>query len=136
MSELKKMQRFKGLPDDLGSLKNMQSQAINGKKNQGYIRNIQAGITKYSLTLSGSARQLLGILFAPPEEATPNNIQVTLTINNDIIFRDSIYTLLSIQGRIINEFYFYPRALSGQDSIEITFESNAAGKVFWNFYYI
>ena len=125
--------KYPGLKGDLSNMDYATEQAVNGKKIKGFQFLIPVGVEKYVINLSGTSRQLLGIKFIAPANTT---LRATLTINNDIIFRDTFVTLLSTVNNTQQEFFVYLRALSGQDTIDISFESTAGELIKFNIYYI
>lgn len=124
---------FKGLPADLKDIKNSQFQAINGKKAKGFYHSLGVGITSFDLNLSGTARQLLGLIFA---RTGLTLCRVSLTINNDVILKEVPIETLDTQNDRSAEFFCYMRALSGQDTITITFETAVAGNIGYSLIYV
>ena len=124
---------FPGIKGDLGNIMFAKEQAVNGKKVKGFEFDLPVGISKFSIDLSGTARQLLGIKFIKP---TNTSLKSTLTINNDVIWRDTFVNLLSTDNVVPQEFFVYLRALSGQDTIDLGFEAVTAEIARVNFYYI
>lgn len=124
---------YKGLPGDLKDIKNFQYQNINGKKSKGFYHNLGVGSNSFDINLSGTARQLLGIIFA---RVGVSLVRVTLTVNNDIILKEVPVETLDTQNDRGAEFFCYMRALSGQDTITISFESPAATPIGYSIIYI
>ena len=99
---------------------------------KGYTFNVTSGQTQQNLNLSGTARQLLGILLIPINPGTDNFIQgfqniteISFKVNNEIILESLNPTFLTNFAND-NEFISIPRPLSGTDQITISFNNPGA----------
>jgi len=99
---------------------------------KGYTFNVTSGQTQQNLQLSGTARQLLGILLIPINPGTDNFIQgfqditeISFKVNNEIILESLNPTFLTNFAND-NEFISIPRPLSGTDQITISFNNPGA----------
>lgn len=99
---------------------------------KGYTFNVTSGQTQQNLQLSGTARQLLGILLIPINPGTDNFIQgfqeiteIGFKVNNEIILETLNPTFLTNFAND-NEFIAIPRPLSGTDQITISFNNPGA----------
>lgn len=92
-----------------------------------------------NVELSGTARVLLGLAVAVPNDDFSNaayNGTVDLKINNEVVLDAHPIRLLSYKF-IEDEYYFFPRPLSGQDDIKINVRGRtAAGDLDVVFYYL
>lgn len=88
---------------------------------KGYTLATANGTAESRLTISGIARKLLGIAFSPV-----TGVNVTWKVNNDTILDRVDVSLLSKDENTGLIFYPFPRELSGNDTVEISFNSVAA----------
>jgi hypothetical protein len=96
------------------------------KRARGFLFGIQSGSGNLlNLELSGTARTFLGfsILFSPDEDFSAQPNSITLTINNEIIIQDVQPSFFS-PDFMDDEYYYFPRPLSGSDVIQMTAEGN------------
>jgi len=96
---------------------------------KGYTFNVTSGQTQQNLNLSGTARQLLGILLIPINPGTDTFIQgfqeiteISFKVNNEIIL-ESLNPSFLTNFANDNEFISIPRPLSGTDQITISFNN-------------
>lgn len=98
-----------------------------------------------NVSFPGTARMLLGFkLF--DNTGDPTNV-ITINLNNEnIVTSDSwanyttVNQLRTVAGQVTGssfngEFYVYPRGLSGNDGIKITYKANTAGILLATFYF-
>jgi hypothetical protein len=78
-----------------------------------------------NINLPGDVRLFLGIIFLTQADDLD---QFTLTINNNLIVQSgSVKLNTPFNSQAITTQYFeYPQALSGKDSIEVTYQSSVA----------
>jgi hypothetical protein len=96
---------------------------------KGYTFNVTSGQTQQNLNLSGTARQLLGILLIPINPGADTFIQgfqeiteISFKVNNEIIL-ESLNPSFLTNFANDNEFISIPRPLSGTDQITISFNN-------------
>ena len=109
----------------------------NQKRAKGFEFPIVSGSNPdLDINISGTARMLLGFS-ATQTESSPGNVAkgVNLTINNEVIL-DNVN--LDKFGPLFtdDEFYFYPRPLSGQYTWQFNIQGQVDNTVFWTVYYI
>lgn len=99
---------------------------------KGYSFNVTSGQTQQNLQLSGTARQLLGILLIPVNAGTDTFIQgfqeiteFSFKVNNEIII-ESLNPSFATNYANDDEFLCIPRPLSGTDQITISFNNPGA----------
>jgi len=104
------------------------------KRAKGYMFPCQANLVQdFNLDISGSARIFLGFSLLFDTRLTPP--EFSLKINNEILIQQvnpQFFTNLFQT----DEFYFFPRPLSGSDSVVSTIRSLAAVDVNMIVYYI
>jgi|LakMenEpi03Aug12_release.lakeMendotaPanAssembly.Ray.scaffolds.fasta_scaffold695125_2 hypothetical protein len=111
------------------------------KRAKGYPYNLTVGPNDLPFQISGTAQLLLGFSIIPTgagvNAATPSEYpeSVTLKINDEIILQNVHGYQLS-PVNLKEEYYFFPRPLSGQDSTSWIIESSAARPVAIMLYYI
>ena len=106
---------------------------------KGYSVTVDTGTTPQQVRLSGDARLLCGIAFVvDPARLAANTLpeQVTLTVNNEIVI-EQIAPKFLLKDFTEDQYYAFPRPLSGTDDIVLTFTSaQAVQNVGVVFYYI
>jgi len=115
-------------------------QAFVGKQKRvkGYPLGVQVGSNSFRIELSGDAKLFLGFSLRWDEEtiSVPDlPPSISLTINNDIVI-DRIHPKFFNGAYISNEFYEFPRPLSGRDNIVLTMDGIANINIYSAFYYI
>lgn len=111
---------------------------IKQKKSRGFAFNTKVGSQKVPVNLSGEARFLLGFGFDPGPGTDGALIPlgaVTLTVNNEVIVDGQSANTLNI-GLILQEYYSFPRYLSGQDTIILNVGDTVVRAANVVFYYI
>jgi len=97
------------------------------KRAKGFRFGIAAGSNEFDIQLSGTARVFLGfsLLF---DEADPLIVpdDINITINNEIVI-DQVPPGFFNPAFMDDEYYFFPRPLSGQDTI--TLNVNGTGDI-------
>jgi hypothetical protein len=99
---------------------------------KGYLFNVTAGQTQQNLTLSGTAKQLLGIQLIPIKAGADTYIQgfqqiteIGFKVNNEIII-ETLHPNFLTNYSNDEEFCPIPRPLSGSDQITINFNNPGA----------
>lgn len=108
------------------------------KRVKGFVFGITSGTgNKLNIKLSGAARLLLGWSILFDADADPGDIplSVTLKVNNEEIVED-VNPLFFSPDFMDDEYYFFPRPLSGQDSIIMLSEGVADINMKLAFYYL
>lgn len=119
------------------NLQQFQDYVKKQKRVKGYLITLSAGTQIQDLSISGDARMLLGFAFlessdpAGPIPATG----CTLTINNEIIVENVNPNFFSY-ALTDNEFYFYPRPLTGRDKIALSIEATGTASVSFAIFYL
>lgn len=73
--------------------------------------------------MSGDARLLLGFALS----SNADNEIITLKINNEFILENIPASAISVQNKTIgDDYYIFPRPLSGQDEIVLTYIATGA----------
>ena len=94
------------------------------KRAKGFTFNVAEDQTQnFNIDISGTARIYLGFTLQPFSQGAPINVwpeQFVLKINNEIII-DSVFPYMFSGAFMDDEYYFFPRPLSGTDSIDVTF---------------
>jgi len=97
---------------------------IDGLRCKGFRFSLPAGISVFSLDLSGMAKVFKGIAFA---NVTSLTVTTQLTINNDVVIESSDARFFSVNGNEQpREAYPFLRGLNGQDTISLSFTNTGA----------
>jgi len=103
---------------------------------KGFLFGLSNGSNNEDIQLSGTARVFLGFSLDQVDVAAANAAtQFTITINNEIVI-DSVHPVFFSSAFMDDEYYFFPRPLSGQDTITIDIESPADENMQMIVYYI
>jgi len=108
------------------------------KRAKGFLFGISIGSgNKLNIDLSGSARMLLGWAILFDTDAAPGDIplNITLKVNNEEIVEE-VNPLFFSPDFMDDEYYFFPRPLSGTDSITMLAEGVADINMKIVFYYL
>ena len=107
------------------------------KRSKGYVHALSTGTTEFNLDISGSARIFLGFALLFSETAIGSQpATFTLNINEEIIVNQVQPSFFS-PDFMDDEYYFFPRPLSGTDVVDVTYNNpNADQTVFMIVYYI
>lgn len=108
------------------------------KRAKGYIFTVPDGSSSFNLDLSGTARIFLGFSLLFQDNTDPNAIpeQFNFVINNEIVI-DQTNGLFFSPEFMDDEYYFFPRPLSGTDELQVQFvNSNGSQTVQMIVYYI
>jgi len=101
------------------------------KKCKGFDFNIPAGQAENQLNLSGSARILLGFaIYRDPSAAAADWPDVSITINEEIMI-DQTNAVFFTPDFMDDEYYYFPRPLSGQDTIILRTDAPAIFNPFY-----
>jgi len=112
--------QFPGLAGEELSIEQVRAIIRRQKKARGFRLGLVAGANAdLDIQISGDARTFLGfaVLFAnvaPGAVAT----QMTMTVNDEIVI-NQVPPLFFTPDFMDDEYYFFPRPLSGQDDIEL-----------------
>lgn len=116
-----------------GSIQQVKELIQRQKRSKGFSLPIAVGGNSFQVTLSGNSRMLLGFSFLT---CTPGDT-VKLKINQEIICDNTPVSCLSLQGKSQQDEYFlFPRPLSGQDEIIIDYNGVGAITNQLIFYYL
>ena len=93
------------------------------KKSQGYNVTVSTGsnTSLSNVELPGTARVMLGFAFTFTELTDPAaeiTGRMTMKLNNEIMIDETLITMFGA-GFTDEEYYFFPRPLSGNDKLEI-----------------
>lgn len=96
------------------------------KRCRGFRFVLNTSNQSFDLNISGSARMFLGFVFS----FSPNTLAnfppfVNITINNEVIIQDVNPNFFTAEY-MDDEYYFFPRPLSGQDDVTLTVQASAA----------
>ena len=108
------------------------------KRAKGFLFGIVDGSSnKLTIDLSGTATMLLGwaITFDADVAAADIPISISLKVNNEEIVEEVNPEFFSPEF-MDDEYYFFPRPLSGTDTITMTAEGQATVNMRLVFYYI
>lgn len=112
------------------------------KRAKGYAYNLPANSSEeVNFQISGTAQLLLGFTIIPTGVGLDPNIPsnypeaVTLKINDEIVL-EKIHGYQLSPVNLKDEYYFFPRPLSGQDSTSWIFENTTARTIAVMLYYI
>lgn len=97
------------------------------KRCRGFLFNLTISNQTFNLSnISGTARIFLGFVISF-EPDTPANFPpfMNLTVNNEVIIQDVDPDFFT-QRYMDDEYYFFPRPLSGQDNIILQVQGSAA----------
>jgi hypothetical protein len=88
------------------------------KKTRGYTLPLAVGENTFNLTISGSARVLLGFALCKADNSLANigATAMKLTINNEIII-DSVNPNFFGSNFTNEGYYYFPRPLNGSDTV-------------------
>jgi len=91
------------------------------KRSKGFNFSLSSGTQVNPIDLSGTARIFLGFaILLQPEITFANRVEtITLTINNEIIIQNVDPEFFS-PDFMDDEYYFFPRPLSGTDTIDLS----------------
>lgn len=93
------------------------------KRVKGYRLKLVTSAASFNIDISGSARIFLGfVLELNPSTVSQFPPSITLTINNEIIIHQ-VNPVFFTQDFMDDEYYFFPRPLSGQDDVTLSSEA-------------
>jgi len=97
------------------------------KRAKGYDFSVDSGTSEFNLDLSGTARIFLGfcLLLENGTTFTAQPDTFNFVINNEIII-DQTAPLFFSPEFMDDEYYYFPRPLSGTDELKVTFQNSAA----------
>jgi len=107
------------------------------KRSRGFNFNLASGSQPNNIELSGTARIFLGFsLLLQPDVIFADRITgVTFTVNNEIVIQDVDPEFFSPEF-MDDEYYFFPRPLSGSDTLNLQTEALADQALRMIAYYI
>ncbi len=107
------------------------------KRAKGYLHAIGASdTTEFEIDISGSAKIFLGFSLLIGETLAGSPTQFNININEEIMIRETHPFFFSPEF-MDDEYYFFPRPLSGSDTVTVTYQNpNAAQTIFMVVYYI
>lgn len=109
------------------------------KRSRGFRFGVVAGgnaANVFNIPLSGTARVFLGFAVLFDEEVAASvPLDMTITINNEIVI-DAVPPGFFNPAFMDDEYYFFPRPLSGQDTIVLQVNGTAALDFLVIVYYI
>lgn len=116
-----------------GSIEQIRGLITKQKRFTGLLMTLAVGFNEFSFKMSGSARMLLGILLF-----TGNDTEtVSLIINDELILDNCPVTCLCSFNRSREQEYFmFPRPLTGSDVVKVVYQSTGAAPNFMNFYFL
>ena len=131
--------QFPGIPNSAGTTSKMietiRKFIKQQKRARGYFYNLVDGANNgLNVELSGTAKFMLGLALNKAS-IQAGQLTITLKVNNEVIFQDLDGTFLS-EEYTDDEYYYFPRPLSGQDSIILDIQSSGAQDVAFAWYYI
>ncbi len=87
------------------------------KRVRGFRFNLITSDQQFNINISGSARIFLGFALSFEPDTTANfPPSMTLTINNEVVIQQVSPNFFT-QRYMDDEYYFFPRPLSGQDDV-------------------
>lgn len=90
------------------------------KRSRGFRFALITSNQTFNINISGSARLFLGFAFSfSPDTLASFPPFVNLTINNEVVIQDTFPNFFTSRY-MDDEYYFFPRPLSGQDDIILT----------------
>ncbi len=110
----------------------------NQKRSRGFAFALSIGANNsFDIQLSGTARVFLGFALSSLATEDPNLApdQITITINNEIVIQEVLPRFFTDEF-MDDEYYFFPRPLSGQDTITVQFNAIGGFTVQMIVYYI
>ena len=131
--------QFPGIPNSAGTTSKMietiRKFIKQQKRSRGFLYNLVQGSNNgLSVELSGTARFLLGFS-VNKASLSVGQVTISLKVNNEVILQDVDATFLSSEFTD-DEYYYFPRPLSGQDSIILDIQSTGSFDLATSWYYI
>jgi hypothetical protein len=109
------------------SIEQVRSLIKKQKRAKGFNFSLETGSSDFNLDLSGTARIFLGFALLFDEDVITNQPeQFDFIINNEIIIDQTQPSFFS-PDFMDDEYYYFPRPLSGTDELTVKF-SNSAGE--------
>lgn len=106
------------------------------KKCKGETFDIAAGANDFTIELSGTAKMLLGFSLLIDDTADANKpLDMQFIINEEIMI-DQVNPEFFSPDFMDEEFYVFPRPLSGTDILKILVTGQANNRMFGAFYYL
>jgi hypothetical protein len=115
-------------------MKNIVSGYIDGLRAKAFPITTINGVEDNSLTLSGFAKCLNGIVIEP-FAATTANITMTLIVNNDVVIDSANVDFFTKDASNPRQYYEFFRPLTGQDTITLRIQDTAAQSIEVMLYY-
>lgn len=96
------------------------------KRCKGFRFALTTSEQSFDISVSGSARLFLGFVFSfSPDTLADFPPFVNMTINNEVIIQDVNPNFFTARY-MDDEYYFFPRPLSGSDDMKLTVQPSAA----------
>lgn len=108
------------------------------RRTKGFVFNVPTGDSTNDITLSGTARILLGINLIGTSNTSFTQLQsFQFKVNNEIVIDQTQPNFFLKTNLNAQEYYSIPRPLSGTDQITITFKNTGATEIcFLQIWYI
>jgi len=107
----------------------------NQKRCRGFTFELAIGAAnELQINLSGTAKMLLGFAILTDPDF-PRTVKMRLNINNEIVIEETTIDFFSNEFTD-DEYYWFPRPLSGTDSITMNANADIAQNIFIAVYYI
>ena len=122
--------QFPGQQVKNNSIEDIRTLTKKQRRTKGFTFNVPTGDSTNDITLSGTARILLGInLVGITNSSLVDIVSFQFKVNNEIII-DQTNPNFFLKGNLQSqEYYSIPRALSGTDQITITFKNSGATEI-------
>lgn len=124
---------FPGSKGYAGTVEQIQGMIRRQKKVQGFLLAVAAGNNTFPITLNSKGRVFLGIKLA--FGAAVGDL-FTLTINNEKVISNGTVVNFINTSLCGDEYYSFPRPLSGSDSIRLDYIAAGGITLGINFYFI
>ena len=105
------------------------------KRSRGFAFDVPVGTTPFNIDISGTARIFLGFAFIQADEDFADQATMTFLINNEVVIEDVFMSFFSNEFTD-EEYYSFPRPLSGTDSVTLRITAPTAQQVRMIIYYI
>lgn len=116
-----------------GTIEQIRNLIQHQKKSKGFSLQSVVGTQTFNLVLSGDARLLLGYTFLGATAGDFCRIKINNEIINDNV---PVQGLTLLNNAMQNEYYEFPRPLSGQDEIVVEYTSTVASLRQFSMYYL
>jgi len=122
--------QFMGQQVKKNSIEDIRTLTKKQRRTKGFRFNAPTGDSTNDITLSGTARILLGInLIGTNNQSFLDIISFQFKVNNEIVIDQTDPNFFLKTSLNSEEYYSIPRALSGTDQITITFKNSGATEI-------